>query len=59
MIKYIITSTFNHSGNDEDSATKIYSFEDAKFIKNIDKTNNIPIFYLLSFNDEYDYYYII
>ena len=45
---YIITSTFNYSGNDEDSSTKIYSFEDGKFIRNINKTNNIPIFYLLS-----------
>ena len=49
---YIITSTFNYSGNDKDSATKIYSFEDGKFIRNINKTNNIPIFYLLSWTNE-------
>ena len=55
---YIITSTFNHSGNDEDSATKIYSFEDGKFIKNINKTNNISIFYLLPQINNNNYYII-
>ena len=52
---YIITSTFNYSGNDEDSATKVYSFEDGKFIKNINKTNNIAIYYLLPWNNNNNY----
>ena len=59
---YIITSTFNYSGNDEDSATKVYSFKDGKFIKNLNKTNNIPIFYLLSWDPILNHnnnYYII
>ena len=55
---YIITSTFNRSGNDEDSATKVYSFKDGKFIKNINKTNNISIYYLLSWNNNNNYYII-
>ena len=55
---YIITSTFNYSGNDEDSATKVYSFEDGKFIKNINKTNNNPIYYLLPWNKNNNYYII-
>ena len=55
---YIITSTYNDSGNDEDSATKIYSFNDGKFIKNINKTNNIPILYLLPWNNDNNDYII-
>ena len=55
---YIITSTFNHLGNDEDSATKVYSFKDGKFIKNINKTNNIAIYYLLPWKNNNNYYII-
>ena len=55
---YIITSTFNNSGNNEDSATKIYSFKNGKFIKNINGTNNIHIYYLLSWNNNNNYYII-
>ena len=55
---YIITSTYNDSGNDEDSATKVYSFKDGKFIKNINKTNNIAIYYLLSWINNNNYYII-
>ena len=55
---YIITSTYNKTGNDEDSATKVYSFEDGKFIKNINKTNDISIYYLLPWNKNNNYYII-
>ena len=57
---YIITSTFNRSENNEDSATKIYSFNDCKFIKYINNTNNNAIYYLLSwYNKKNNKYYII
>ena len=55
---YIITSTFNYSGNDEDSATKIYSFNNGKWIRNINRTNNISIYYLLSWKNNNNYYII-
>ena len=57
---YIITSSYNESENNEDSATKIYSFNDCKFIKYINNTNNNAIYYLLSWsNKKNNKYYII
>ena len=57
---YIITSTYNDSGNDEDSSTKIYSLNNGNFIKYINNTNNNAIFYLLSwYNKRNNKYYII
>ena len=57
---YIITSSYNKSKNNEDSATKIYSFNDCKFIKYINNTNNNSIYYLLSwYNKKNNKYYII
>ena len=58
---YIITSTYNYSGNDEDSATKIYLLNDEyKFIKYINNTNKNAIYYLLSwYNKKNKKYYII
>ena len=49
---YIITSTFNKSGNDEKSATKLYSLNNGKFIKCINNTNNNSIFYLLPWHNK-------
>ena len=37
---YIITSTYNYSDDNDKSATKIYSLNNAKFIKYINKTKN-------------------
>jgi len=45
---YIITSTFNTSDDNDDSATKIYTLNNGNFIKYINNTNNIFIYYLLS-----------
>ena len=57
---YIITSTYNYSGNDEDSATKLYSLNNGNFIKYINNTNNNAIYYLLSwYNKKNNKYYII
>jgi WD40 repeat protein len=57
---YIITSTFNKSGKDEDSATKLYSLNNGNFIKYINNTNNNAIYYLLSwYNKRNNKYYII
>ena len=57
---YIITSTFNKSDKDEDSATKLYSLNNGNFIKYINNTNNNHIFYLLSwYNKRNNKYYII
>ena len=57
---YIITSTYNKSGKNEDSATKIYSLNDGKFIKFINNTNNNAVYYLLSwYNKKNNKYYII
>ena len=57
---YIITSTYNDTGKDEDSATKLYSFNDAQIIKYIKNTSNIIIYYLLSwYNKKNNKYYII
>ena len=57
---YIVTSTYNDNGKDEDSATKLYSFNDANFFKYIKNTGNIIIYYLLSwYNIKNNKYYII
>ena len=57
---YIITSTYNQSGKDEDSATKLYSLNNGNFIKYINNTNNNAIYYLLSwYNKRNNKYYII
>ena len=57
---FIITSSFNDSGKDDDSATKIYSLNNGEFIKYINNTNNNAIYYLLSwYNKINNKYYII
>ena len=57
---YIITSTYNNTGKDEGSATKLYSLKNGKQIKCINNTNNISIYYLLSwYNNRNNNYYII
>lgn len=56
---YIITST-DVKSNFQDSLTKIYTFEDGKFLKFINNTNNDEILYLLPwYNKENNEYYII
>ena len=49
---YIITSTFNKSGKDEESSTKLYSFRNGNQIKCFNNTNNNHIYYLLSWNNK-------
>ena len=57
---YIITSTFNKSGKDEDSASKLYSLSNGNQIKCFNNTNNNSIFYLLSWYNNIDNkYYVI
>ena len=57
---YIISSTLNNTGKDEDSATKLYSLNNGNFIKYINNTNNNSIYYLLSwYNKRNNKYYII
>ena len=58
---YLITSTFNASGNDEDSATKLFLLKEKEtFIKYINNTSKNNIYYLLSwFNKKNNKYYII
>ena len=57
---YIITSTFKTSEKNENSATKIYSLNNGNFIKYINNTNDIKIYYLLSwYNNINNKYYII
>ena len=57
---YIITSSYNISNDNEISSTKIYSLNNGKFIKYIYNSNNIKIWYLLSwFNKKNNKYYII
>ena len=57
---YIITTTYNKSGNDEDSATKLYSLNNGNFIKYINNTNNNYIYYLISwYHKRNNKYYII
>ena len=52
---YIITSSYNESENLEDSATKVYSLNNNNsLIKYINKTNNIPVYYLLPWNNKND-----
>ena len=50
----------NTSNNNDDSATKIYSLNNGKFIKYINNTNKNIIYYLLSwYNKNNNKYYII
>jgi len=57
---YIITSTFGNSNDNDKSSTKIYSLNNGNFIKYINNTNNIYIYYLLSwYNKKNNKYYII
>ena len=57
---YIITSTTNISVEIDSSATKIYSMNDGKFVKYINRSNNYIIFYLLFWhNKKNNKYYII
>ena len=57
---YIITSTFNKSGKDEDSASKLYSLSNGNQIKYFNNTNNNHIYYLLSWYNNIDNkYYVI
>ena len=57
---YIITSTRNISENEDESATKVYSLNTYKFIKNMKNTKNKKINCLLSwFNKNDNNYYII
>ena len=44
---YIITSTFDISKENQNSATKIYLMENGEFINYIKNTNTNSIFYLL------------
>ena len=56
---FIITSTQSVS-DDNDNATKIYSFNNCEFIRYINNTSINPINYLLSWNNKNnDKYYII
>jgi len=57
---YIITSTYNESESMENSATKIYSLNNGKFIKYIQYSNYNAIYYLISwYNKRNNRYYII
>ena len=57
---YIITSTYNYKGKDEDSETKLYSLDNGNFIKYINNTNKNYIYYLLSwYNKRNNKYYNI
>ena len=57
---YIITSTYSESESMENSATKIYSLNDGKFIKYIQYSNYNAIYYLISwYNKRNNRYYII
>jgi len=57
---YIITSTLSTSNDNDKSATKIYSLDNGNFIKYFNNTNNIFIYYLLSwFNKKNNKDYII
>ena len=57
---YIITSNSYQSENEENAATKIYSFEDGAFIKYISNTHKLSVYYLLPwFNKKNKKYYVI
>ena len=57
---YIVTSSYTESENNENSATKVYSLNNKNFVKYINNTNNIPIYYLLSWLNQNNHkYYII
>ena len=57
---YIITSSNNSSFSQDDSATKIYSFENGSFLKYIMNSQNYRVWYILSwFNKKDNINYII
>ena len=51
---YIITSTFDISKENQNSATKVYSLENGEFINYIKNTNTNSVFYLLSWINKRD-----
>ena len=51
---YIITSTFDISKENQNSATKIYSLENGEFVNYIKNTNTNSVFYLLSWINKRD-----
>ena len=51
---YIITSTFDISKENQNSATKVYSIENGDFINYIKNTNTNSVFYLLSWINKKD-----
>ena len=53
---YLITSSNNNEGEDY---TKIYNFENGSFIKNLENTNRVDIYYLLLWNKNDDKDYLI
>ena len=57
---YIVTSSNHTSSDNYNSSTKIYSLNNSQFIKYINNTNKIEIYYLLSwYNKNNNKYYII
>ena len=57
---YIITSTYYESDNIDNSSTKVYSLNNNKYIKYIENTNNLAVYYLLSwYNKKNNKYYLI
>ena len=57
---YIITSSFYIDSDKEKASSKMYSLETGNFIKNINKTNKIGIFYLLPWlNKDENKYYVV
>ena len=59
-IGYIVTSTYDISKENQNSATKIYSMENGEFINYIKNTNANSVFYLLSwYNKKHNKNYII
>ncbi len=51
---YIITSTFDISKENQNSATKIYSIDNGEFVNYIKNTNTNSVFYLLSWLNKKD-----
>ena len=51
---YIVTSTYDISKENQNSATKIYSMKDGEFINYIKNTNANSVFYLLSWTNKKD-----
>ena len=44
---YIVTSTFNNSGDNESSATKIFSLDNCHFIKFINNSNKFVVLFII------------